>query len=45
MTALSILALVLWFGLELAGHDLSRPAPADPYRLDRWKDQDRRELD
>lgn len=38
MTAFSVLALILWFGLELAYHDLSRPAPAEPYRLDRWKD-------
>ncbi len=45
MTALSILTLILWFGLELASHDLSRPAPADPYRLDRWKDLGRRKLD
>ena len=37
MTALAILALILWFGVEIAYHDLSRPKPSDPFRLARWK--------
>ncbi len=38
MTALAILFLILWFGTEIAFHDLDRPAPADPFRIDRWKE-------
>ena len=37
MTALAILTLILWFGIELAYHDLSLPKPRDPFRLARWK--------
>ena len=40
MTALAILALILWFGIEIALHDLSRPEPFDPFRMVRWKNAD-----
>ena len=38
MTALAVLTLILWFGLELAFDDLARPEPTDPYRSERWNE-------
>ena len=32
-----LLILALWLASEIAGRDLSSPAPKDPYRLDRWR--------
>ena len=40
MTALAVLTLILWFGVEIAYHDLDQPRPSDPFRMDRWKDAD-----
>ena len=37
MTALAILTLILWFGIEISYHDLSQPKPFDPFRMARWK--------
>ena len=34
---LCLLILALWLASEIAGRDLSSPAPKDPYRLDRWR--------
>ncbi len=34
--SLCLLILALWLASEIAGKDLSSPAPKDPYRLDRW---------
>jgi hypothetical protein len=34
---LSLLILALWLASEIVGRDLMRPAPKDPYRLDRWR--------
>ena len=35
--SLCLLILALWLASEIAGKDLSSPAPKDPYRLDRWR--------
>ena len=34
---LCLLILALWLASEIAGRDLSSPAPKNPYRLDRWR--------
>ena len=34
---LSLLISALWLACEIVARDLSRPAPKDPYRLDRWR--------
>ena len=34
---LGFMILGLWLASEIAGRDLSSPAPMDPYRLDRWR--------
>ena len=34
---LCLLVLALWLASEIVARDLSRPAPKDPYRLDRWR--------
>ncbi len=37
LTGLTLLILALWLASEIVARDLSRPAPKDPYRLDRWR--------
>ena len=34
---LCLLILALWLASEIAGRDMSSPAPKDPYRLDRLR--------
>ncbi len=36
--SLCLLILALWLASEIVARDLSRPAPKDPYRLDRWRE-------
>ncbi len=35
---LCLLISALWLASEIVARDLSRPAPKDPYRLDRWRE-------
>ena len=37
LLGLCFLILGLWLASEIVGRDVSRPAPKDPYRLDRWR--------
>ena len=40
MIGLCLVVLALWLACEICGRDAaqSRTPPADPYRLDRWRD-------
>lgn len=40
MIGLILLLLALWLASEICGRDLASPSPADPYRLERWRNGD-----